>query len=81
LSESFAAVDAVGASSDERFRLSVAFVLKHEGGFVDHPADPGGATNFGITHKTLGAWRREPADAKAVKALTRKEAGEIYRAR
>ena len=24
-------------------------LLGHEGGFVDHPADPGGATNYGIT--------------------------------
>ncbi|MHA6692725.1 glycosyl hydrolase 108 family protein [Devosia sp. A449] len=23
-----------------------------------HPADPGGATNLGITHKTLASWRK-----------------------
>lgn len=27
----------------------VQIVLRHEGGFVDHPADPGGATNLGIS--------------------------------
>jgi lysozyme family protein len=26
------------------FDIALAHVLKHEGGFVDHPADPGGAT-------------------------------------
>jgi lysozyme family protein len=31
------------------FDEAVSRVLKHEGGFVDHPSDPGGATNYGIT--------------------------------
>jgi lysozyme family protein len=31
------------------FRQALAVVLKHEGGFVDHPDDPGGATNFGVS--------------------------------
>lgn len=28
-------------------------ILKHEGGFVDHPKDPGGSTNRGVTIGTL----------------------------
>lgn len=32
-----------------RFAECVDFVLRHEGGYVDHPRDPGGATNFGIS--------------------------------
>ena len=27
--------------------------IKREGGFVDHPDDPGGATNMGVTLATL----------------------------
>lgn len=32
-----------------KFQRCVDVVLKHEGGFVDHPRDPGGATNHGIS--------------------------------
>jgi lysozyme family protein len=32
-----------------RFEQAVELVLQHEGGFVQHPRDPGGATKFGIT--------------------------------
>ena len=35
--------------ADARFARCLPIILKHEGGFVDHPADPGGATNFGIS--------------------------------
>jgi lysozyme family protein len=41
-----------------RFERCVAIVLKHEGGYVDHPSDPGGATNHGISlryARTLGS--------------------------
>jgi len=31
------------------FDNALGFVLTHEGGYVDHPSDPGGATNFGIS--------------------------------
>lgn len=27
-------------------------LIGHEGGYVDHPADPGGATNFGISKRS-----------------------------
>ena len=31
------------------FDSAFNIVLKHEGGYVHHPSDPGGATNMGIT--------------------------------
>lgn len=43
------AVERQPPSSDERFAACLAEVLRHEGGFVDHPQDPGGATNLGIS--------------------------------
>jgi hypothetical protein len=68
-------------SGDTRFLPCLGVVLRHEGGFVNDPQDPGGATNMGITLATLAAWRGEPVTAADVQALTEEEAREIYRAR
>jgi len=35
------------------------FILAHEGGFVNHPNDPGGATNKGVT---LAVWKQQGYD-------------------
>jgi lysozyme family protein len=35
------------------FELSIPVILRHEGGFVDNPNDPGGATNFGVSLRWL----------------------------
>lgn len=55
-------------------------VFKVEGGYVDHPRDPGGATNLGVTFATLRAWRGKPITKADVKALTKQEATAIYKA-
>lgn len=58
-----------------------SWILASEGGYVDHPSDPGGATNMGITHRTLAAWRKVPSVTKQqVRELTRQEALAIYEA-
>lgn len=56
-------------------------ILRREGGFVDHPDDRGGATNFGITQDTLAQWRGRPVSVDEVRTLTPDEAAEIYAAR
>jgi lysozyme family protein len=70
--------------TETRFEACLSEVLRHEGGYVDNPADPGGATNLGITRKTLARWRKVSPWWKlskdAVKALSRDEAARIYRA-
>jgi lysozyme family protein len=64
-----------------RFARCVVEVLKHEGGFVNHPRDPGGATNRGITHITLADWRGSPVTAEDVRTMSEAEAREIYRSK
>ncbi|WP_196259207.1 glycoside hydrolase family 108 protein [Pelagibacterium limicola] len=67
-----------------RWTHCLAQILKHEGGYADHPSDPGGATNMGITHKTLARWRGIAPwwalDKSEVKALAKTEAAAIYKA-
>lgn len=58
-------------------------VLEHEGGFVDDPVDPGGATNKGVTMGTFKTCARqylgiEPT-LENLKALTDAQAGKIYK--
>lgn len=55
-------------------------VIEREGGYVNHPADRGGPTNWGITQATLKAWRQQPVSWADVQALTKDEARKIYRA-
>ncbi|MBJ6987311.1 glycoside hydrolase family 108 protein [Devosia sp. MC521] len=68
----------------EGFERCLAHVLAHEGGYVDHPLDRGGATNMGITRKALAHWRGvvpfTQLPKAAVRALTRAEAAAIYEA-
>ena len=34
------------------YKRAMAFILRWEGGYSNHPNDPGGETNFGAEHKT-----------------------------
>jgi lysozyme family protein len=69
------------AAKTDLFEEAVNFVLKYEGGFSNHPLDPGGATNMGITIATLSEARGRKVTVEEVKNLTLEEAKEIYRQR
>ena len=57
-----------------------SYVLASEGGYVNHPRDPGKATNMGITIATLSAWRGTKVTDKDIRNLTQEEALAIYKA-
>jgi lysozyme family protein len=54
----------------KNFRDCLELVLKHEGGFVNHPKDPGGMTNLGVTKRVWEEWVGHEVDEKAMRALT-----------
>jgi lysozyme family protein len=45
-------------------------VLQHEGGFVDHPKDPGGMTNLGVTRSAWQGYLNRDVTEAEMRALT-----------
>ncbi len=64
----------------DTFAPALKFVFGQEGGYVDDPVDPGGATNLGITLRVLAVWRHTAVTSSDVKNLGPDEAAAIYRA-
>lgn len=64
---------------DEKFMKGLKFVLQWEGGYSNHPADPGGATNKGVTQATYNEYRKDKGlkygSVEYIKAV---EVEEIY---
>jgi lysozyme family protein len=56
-------------------------VLLHEGGYTNHPSDPGGPTNFGITIYDYSKYVKPGATAADVRAMKLDEAKAIYRSK
>jgi lysozyme family protein len=54
-------------------------LLTHEGGYSDHPSDPGGPTNFGITIHDYRKYVRPNATAADVRSMKLADAKRIYR--
>jgi lysozyme family protein len=55
----------------DKFDTFIERVLSHEGGYVNHPSDPGGETKWGIAKRSYPHLN--------IKDLTREQAIEIYR--
>lgn len=63
------------------FDECLALVLKHEGGWVDHPSDPGGETMMGVTKKVWEDWVGHSVPPGSMKKLTVKDVAPLYKAK
>lgn len=62
------------------FERSLRAVLVHEGGFANHPKDPGGATMKGVTQRVYDVYRdRKGIPRQSVRGISGEEIGDIYR--
>ena len=53
-------------------------IIAREGGFVDDPSDPGGATRYGITIATYAAFKGHPVTAADIETMPMSDAVAIY---
>jgi lysozyme family protein len=61
------------------FEKALKFTLKWEGGYVNNPADKGGATNKGITQRTYDAYRKDKKlPLRSVRSIINAEVEDIY---
>jgi len=65
----------------ENFDSALAAVLHHEGGFVNHPKDPGGMTNLGVTKKVWEEWLGYEVDEKVMRSLTPNHVWPMYKSK
>lgn len=54
-------------------------ILEREGGYVNHPDDRGGPTNYGITQRVYGDWLASKGQQfRSVRDMAKEEARQIY---
>ena len=58
-----------------KFSEALEVILHHEGGYVNHPKDPGGETNLGVTNRVYEDFGGE----KEMKDLTKEDVEPIYK--
>ena len=57
----------------------IAKILVHEGGFVNHPKDPGGLTNMGVTKRVYAEWVGHEVSEQDMRALAEDDVRPIYK--
>ena len=66
--------------ASENYDKCLETILHHEGGYVNHPKDPGGETNLGVTKRVYEAWVMEnDLNQKDMKDLKVDDVAPIYR--
>lgn len=61
--------------AQENFEKCLETILHHEGGYVNHPKDPGGETNLGVTKRVWEEW----GGTKDMRDLTPEDVAPLYK--
>ena len=61
---------------NNNFKECLELVLKAEGGWVNHPSDPGGETNLGVTKRVWEEYVGHPVES--LKKLTKDDVAPLY---
>ena len=65
--------------SASNFDNCLSIILHHEGGYVNHPKDPGGITNKGVTKAVYDKWIGRESTVQEMKDLSESDVGPIYK--
>ena len=63
----------------QNFTECIERLLEHEGGFVNHPDDPGGITNHGVTKKVYEEWVEREVSEQEMRDLTHEDVAPVYK--
>jgi lysozyme family protein len=63
----------------ENWTKSLEAILHHEGGYVNHPKDPGGMTNLGVTKRVYEEWVGYTVSENTMQNLTNEDVSPIYK--
>jgi lysozyme family protein len=63
----------------ENFEQCLEMLLHHEGGFVNHPKDPGGITNLGVTKKVYEEFLGREVTEQEMRDLTPEDVAPLYK--
>ena len=61
------------------FEICLEKLLIHEGNFVNHPQDPGGMTNLGVTKRVWEEWVGHDVSEKEMRNLTPAMVAPLYK--
>ena len=62
-----------------KFSEALKVILHHEGGYVNHPKDPGGMTNMGVTKRVYEEWVGYSVSENTMQNLKEEDVAPIYK--
>jgi lysozyme family protein len=63
----------------DNWQKSFEMMLQSEGGYVNHPSDPGGMTNLGVTKRVWEEWVGRESNEKEMRSLTPEMVAPLYK--